>query len=163
MRDLSFTTSAIVAIVSLTAAGLTLAGETLGTGHRCANCRTEEVIEYRDVVVHRCKMVPAKRVTKKTVYEVKEVPFCLHKASLPFGCDCCRECQACARTKKVLVKKEVTCEEPCGTKCEVEEVIERQAFKVCRVIPCGTCQTAPVAPISDVPAPVPVPAVDSGK
>src|SRR5262245_15342802 len=43
----------------------------------CPYC--EGKIVYQDVVSHRCKLVPDKKQIKKTVYEVKEVPFCLHK------------------------------------------------------------------------------------
>lgn len=89
MRDLSNSAALLLTAVVLACTGAAVANDALGIGHGCSHCRVEEVIEYRDVVVHRCKMVPAKKVTKKTVYEVKEVPFCIHKPTLPFGCDCC--------------------------------------------------------------------------
>ncbi len=100
----------------------------------CSHCQGR--IVYRDVVSHRCKLVPDKKQIKKTVYEVKEVPFCLHK--LPPLCshhhgDCCDECAECdcPRYKKVLLKKEIVCEEICTTKCVVEEFVERVPCRVC--------------------------------
>jgi hypothetical protein len=87
-------------------------------------------------IEHSCKLVPETKKIMKTVYEVKEVPYCLKK--LPplcslfhhHGCDCemCAECQ-CPRYKKVLVKKEVVCKEICTTKCVIEE----------HNIPCQPC------------------------
>ncbi len=81
-----------------------------------------------ECVEHFCKLVPEKKQIKKTVYEVQCVPYCLKK--LPpicslfhhHGCDCemCAECQ-CPRYKKVLVKKEVVCQEICTSKCVIEE------------------------------------------
>jgi hypothetical protein len=86
-------------------------------------------VHYQDVITYRCRLVPETRQIKKTVYEVREVPFCLkklpHLCSLHHhGCEDCAECD-CPRFKKVLFKKEVVCEEICGTKCVIEEVIER--------------------------------------
>jgi hypothetical protein len=97
-------------------------------------CPQEQCV-CQDCVTHRCKLVPELKQIKKTVYEVKEVPFCLKK--LPplcslfhhHGCNCeaCAECD-CPRYKKVLVKKEIVCEEVCGTKCVIE------------CVPCQACQ-----------------------
>ena len=91
-----------------------------------------------ECITHSCKLVPETKQIKKTVYEVKEVPYCLKK--LPpicslfhhHGCDCemCAECQ-CPRYKKVLVKKEIVCKEICTSKCVVEE----------HRVPCQPCDT----------------------
>jgi hypothetical protein len=111
---------------------------------RCAECLQEEIV-YQDVVTHRCRLVPDVKQMKKTVYECKEVPFCLHKLPPLFSrhkhdcCDACPECD-CPRYKKVLLKKEIVCEEICGTKCVIEEVIERVPCHVCR--PCPHCSSA---------------------
>jgi hypothetical protein len=99
----------------------------------CPHC--EGQIVYRDVVSHRCKLVPDKKQIKKTVYEVREVPFCLHKLPPLFSHhhDCCDEyleCD-CPRYKKVLIKKGIVCEEICGTKCVIEEFVERIPCRVC--------------------------------
>lgn len=120
------------------------AAELLGPGHhRCQDCEQGpmvESIEYQNVVSHRCKMVDDKKVTKKWVYECKEVPFCLHRVPRVGQCDCCPECQACPRYKRVLIKKEiVVCEEPI-TKCVPEECVETVAVKVCR--PAQPCNNA---------------------
>ena len=98
----------------------------------CPHC--EGQIVYRDVVCHRCKLVPGTKQIKKTIYEVKEVPFCLTKLS-PLHhhgkcCDDCVECD-CPRYKKVLMKKEVVCEEICAPKCVIEEYVERVPCRVC--------------------------------
>jgi len=100
----------------------------------CPHCQGQ--IVYQDVVSHRCKLVPDKKQIKKTVYEVKEVPFCLHKLPPLFSHlhgDCCDECLECdcPRYKKVLIKKEIVCEEICGTKCVIEEFVERIPCRVC--------------------------------
>jgi hypothetical protein len=114
----------------------------LSGGHcpRCGQCQ-EEVV-YQNVVTHRCKMVPDVKQIKKTVYECKEVPFCLHKLPPLFSHhkhDCCDECLECdcPRYKKVLLKKEIVCKEVCGTKCVIEEVVERVPCRVCRA--CQHC------------------------
>jgi hypothetical protein len=64
--------------------------------------------------------VPEWKQIKKTVYEVREVPYCLKKLPPLFSfhkhCDDCAEC-GCVRYKKVLVKKEIVCDEICTTKC----------------------------------------------
>lgn len=93
-----------------------------------------------ECVSYSCKLVPEVKQIKKTVYEVKEVPFCVKK--LPplcslfghhdCGCEPCCECQ-CPRFKKVLVKKEIVCKEICTSKCVIEE------HRVPRCT-CGPCQ-----------------------
>jgi hypothetical protein len=96
---------------------------------------------YQDCVSHSCKLVPDKKQIKKTVYEVKEVPYCLKRLPpilslfhVHRGCDqcgACDECQ-CPRYRKVMVKKEEVCREICTTKCVVEEHVTR--------VPCVPCQ-----------------------
>ena len=110
----------------------------------------------KDCVSHRCVLVPEKKQIKKTIYEVKEVPFCLHKLPPLHGhhhggcCDKCAEC-GCVRYKRVLLKKEIVCEEICTTKCVVEEIPG-----------CGTKAAAmpflppPVASEDQFPVPLPV-------
>lgn len=150
-------------------AGLSYSGAAdLFLGHHCdggkhCRCPMVEEMEWQDVVCHRCKLVEEKKPIKKTVYEVKEVPFCLTK--LPKcgrcgHCDECRECE-CPRYKKVLIKKEITCGETCVIKCVPEEFIERKLVKVCRPAcqcqaPCSNSAQAPgaAAGFTDVPAPV---------
>ena len=72
-----------------------------------------------ECVDYTCKLVPEQKPINKTVYECREVPFCLH--ALPkFGhCDSCPEC-GCVRFKKVLVKKEIIVGYECTTKCVPE-------------------------------------------
>jgi len=95
------------------------------------------------MICHRCVQVSDKREIKKTVYEVHDVPFCLPKLPPLHSlfhkdccCDQCVECQ-CPRYKKVLVKKEIACGEICGTKCMIEEFVERVPCKPCA--PCPQC------------------------
>jgi hypothetical protein len=119
----------------------------------CPHCQGQ--IVYHDVVSHRCKLVPDKKQIKKTVYEVKEVPFCLHKLPPLFShhhgdcCDDCPECD-CPRYKRVLIKREIVCEEVCGTKCVVEEFVERVPCRVC-CPDCPSCGPASQVPGSSVP------------
>jgi hypothetical protein len=121
-----------------------------------APCPQEEVV-YHDVLSHRCKLVPETKQIKKTVYEVQEVPFCLKRLPPLFSHhqhDCCEDCAMCAecacpRYKKVLVKKEVVCKEICGSKCVVEEFVERVPCRSCSA-PCPTCGT-PCAPTCATP------------
>jgi hypothetical protein len=84
-----------------------------------------------DCITHSCRQVPEVKQIKKIVYEVQEVPFCVKKCPPLWtllhakGCDCeaCAEC--CLRYKKVLVKREIVCDEVCTTKCVVEQHVER--------------------------------------
>ncbi|WP_254512322.1 hypothetical protein [Anatilimnocola floriformis] len=147
-------------------------------GHHCGcpHCQVVEEIVYQDVVTHVCKLHPDKKQKKKTVYECKEVPYCVHKLSCPLKhdtcCEQCKECECCARYKKVLIKKEIVVSEECTTKCVPEPVVQRVPVKVCRVIPCAKCAAAgapctqcapapvPAAPATTTPIQVPTPPVD---
>jgi hypothetical protein len=88
---------------------------------------------FQDCVTHSCQFVPEKKQIKKTVYEVKEVPFCAKKLPPLWRLFChqaCDECEACPdcqcpRYKKVLVRKEVVVKEICVAKCVVQEHVER--------------------------------------
>lgn len=127
--------------LGLLTAVLVTTAPVFAAGPPAAPC--SEQICYQDCISHRCQLVPETKQIKKTVYEVHEVPFCLKKlpplCSLLFhrGCECdnCAECD-CVRYKRVLVKKEIVCEEYCVMKCVPEEICERVP---CRVCP-PTCQ-----------------------
>jgi hypothetical protein len=114
----------------------------------CQHCEGQNV--WRDVVCHECKLVPETRQIKKTVYEVREVPFCLHKPPPLFGHHgaCCDECRECGkvRYKKVLLKKEIVCEEICTSKCVVEEFADRVPCREC----CPSCLSNAPPPLKPV-------------
>jgi hypothetical protein len=139
------------------------AGDTCGLacGAGCPPCPQEQTV-YQDVTCHRCKLVPETKQTKKTVYQVQEVPFCLKKLpplfSLLHHHGCCNECERCAecacpRYKKVLVKKEVVCKEICGSKCVPVEFVEK--------VPCRVC-TAPSAACANSASPTCAARVQTG-
>ena len=82
-------------------------------------------------VTHSCQLVPEVKQVKKTVYEVREEPYCLKKLPPILGllhrrCDCCGSCDVCqcVRYRKVLVKKEIVCQEICTSKCVVQEHVQ---------------------------------------
>lgn len=134
--------------VGLLAVPLALVGTSLLLAGDCPHC--QEGTCYREVVTYRCKLVPDHKPIKKTVYECKEVPYCEHKLSR-HG-DCCPECHACPKFKKVLIKREIVVGETCGTKCVPEAVVERIPVPCCR---CGH-QPGPVQAPSPTQAPAPV-------
>jgi len=142
----------IVAIGSAIAATCLTAAELFPHHGRCQNCQVIEETVYQDVITHVCKLHPDKKQTKKTVYSVKEVPFCLHKLTCPLKhdtcCEQCKECECVARYKKVLMKREIVVCEECTTKCVPEEVVTRVPCKVQRVIPCPQCAAACPPPVS---------------
>jgi hypothetical protein len=99
--------------------------------------RVQDQSPCPECVEHRCQVVPVTKQIKKTVYEVKEAPFCIKKLPPLWslfhdrGCsgETCADCQ-CPRYRKVLVQKEIVCKEICTTKCVVEE----------RRVPCQPCE-----------------------
>ena len=140
---------------------LPMAGAGEGNGP-CQNCRAPDGCCYREVVTHRCVLVPDKKPIKKTVYECREVPYCVHRLPKFGHCDCCPECLACPKYKKVLVKREIVVGEICTTKCVVEEVIERLPGPCCH---CGQVSTGVKngadSMVPNEPAPPQPPAVDT--
>lgn len=162
---MSSKTLALLALQTLALVATSGAAELLGPRHHChdgnCNCPMIEEIVYQDVIRHRCKMVEEKKPIKKTVYEVKEVPYCLKKPSKCGHCGHCEECEACVRYKKVLIKKEIVCGETCSLKCVPEEYVERVAVKVCR----PACQAAApcVTPAAAGPVVIPAPVVVDGE
>lgn len=128
----------------------------------CQNCRAPDGCCYREVVTHRCVLVPDIKPVKKTVYECREVPYCEHRLPKFGHCDCCPECQACPKYKRVLVKREIVVGEICTTKCVVEEVIELVAGPCCHCgqIPSGADKTG-IQPGPLGPSPPLPPAADT--
>jgi hypothetical protein len=131
---------------------------TLPGGCPQCQCPHEEIV-FQNVICHRCVLVPDVKQIKKTVYDCKEVPFCLPKVPHIFShfkkpgcCDSgpCVECD-CPRYKKVLLKKEVVCKEIYGHKCVVEEYVQRVPCRVCRQ--CANCCQA--VPTCEMPLPPP--------
>jgi len=67
---------------------------------------------YQDCITHSCKLVPDVKHIKKTVYEVKEEPFCVKKLPPLWSLFCqhqcageiCPDCQ-CPRYRKIHGKK----------------------------------------------------------
>jgi hypothetical protein len=100
----------------------------------CHHCRAPDGCCYRNVISHRCVLVPDRKVIKKTVYECKEIPYCLHRLPKFGECECCPDCLACPRYKKVLVKRDIVVSEICTTKCVVEEFVEQVLEPCCH---CG--------------------------
>jgi hypothetical protein len=133
-----------VAGAALIAASAAADSNLLGdAAYSCPKCK--EGVCYQEIVTYRCKQVPDNKPIKKTVYECREVPYCQHQ--LPhFGHrDCCPECEACPKFKKVLVKKEITVGDSCGTKCVPEKFVERIPVPCCRCgyTPPGSAPTPP--------------------
>lgn len=101
---------------------------------RCQQCQSADGYCFQDVVSHRCVLVPDTKAITKTVYECKEVPYCVHRLPKVGECGGCLDCLACPRYKKILVKREVVVTEICTTKCVVEEFVERVPGPCCH---CG--------------------------
>lgn len=135
-RDPATLATAVLALVgaAVIAASAAAESELLGGGADGACPRCKEGACYQEIVTYRCKQVPDKKPIKKTVYECREVPYCQHKLPRLGHGDCCPECEACPKFKKVLVKKEIVVGETCGTKCVPEKFVERIPVPCCR---CG--------------------------
>lgn len=136
---------------------------------------------YVDVECLVCKMVPDVKKTKKVVYSTKDDPFCIQHTGkpgwiklsdfLPKHCkdglchDDCKEglcnkesCPTCRGpySRKLLVKKEITVEEPI-TKCVVEKEVRQACYTVLKKVPCSSapaCETLPTSSAPVTPAPV---------
>ena len=101
----------------------------------------------KQVVREVCKLVPKKKQVKKIVYATKENPFCLRKGGWKgFRCgqdDCGKDaggiCPKCKGPypRKILVKTEITCEEP-TMECVIEKVVETVPCTVWRKVPCDS-------------------------
>jgi hypothetical protein len=98
----------------------------------CPHCGATFDCCYEQRVVARCRLQEDVKKVKKTVYEMREVPYCQKRLTCG-KCDC-PECQACPHYKRVLVKKEITCGEKCETKCVPEETLEWVPVPCCK---CG--------------------------
>jgi hypothetical protein len=129
----------------------------------CPHCAGDVVCG--DPVTHRCVVVPARKQLTKTVYEVREVPFCLPKLPSLLGhlrkcCSACPECD-CPRYRKVLLKKQVVCEEVCVHACVVKEVVQQVPAKACGpgclhcgdVLPPVVFKPSPAIPMPPLPSP----------
>ena len=119
-------------VTAVTSAGLATASDCFQGDGCCAPAIQKQCVARPDV----------KKVTTP-VYAVKEVDYCVRKYCFldlfrhgcGSPCDTCNACAPCGtpRVKRVLIKKERTCEEP-TTKCEVEHVL---CPTPCQS-PCGT-------------------------
>jgi len=137
-----FGTSLALVLGLLVAQAATAGEECCGGPERCGRCGCQAACQKY------CKVVPADKEIKKTVWVVKCEDFCAPLPGLPCGrgCGCgacgedqcaeqCAQCDGkgcgacsggscirpqcgCVRTKKTLEKKEVTCKIPCW-KCVV--------------------------------------------
>lgn len=128
------------------------AGDQFGA---CQRCAAPDGCCYYQVTKYRCVLVPDTKQIKKTVYECRDVPYCEHRLPKFGHYECCPECAACPKFKKVMVKREVVVAEVCGTKCVVEAYCE-QVPGPCRH--CGV-PSGPPSPPPYVDAPVPPPAL----
>ncbi len=135
-------------LLSLLVGGVVLGASLTARANNCPQCGRQDTCCYQDVVTYRCKIVPDNKPIKKTVYECKQVPYCDHQLPKFGHGDCCPQCQTCPKYKHVLIKKDVVCGETCGTKCVVEQVVERVPTTChrCRQVPCdGNPPAAPTA------------------
>lgn len=96
---------------------------------------------FTEVVRFQCKVVPDVKKVKKINYSTKDDPFCVRKGLSCGDCEKCLTCQG-PHCRKILVKTEVTCEEP-TTKCVVEKIVELVPCKVWKKVPCTTTTTLP--------------------
>lgn len=96
-----------------------------------------------DCECYYCQQITETKKIKKTVYTIKNVPFCLHQLPGLLHHGCCPECECQPRFKKVLVKKEVVVCETCIHKCTPV-----------KAPPCEACLTQPANDTHAMPAPV---------
>ena len=68
-----------IILFAIASAAYLSAADLLPGHHKCPHCQVIEETVYKDVITHRCKLHPDVKQTKNTVYDVNEVPFCLHK------------------------------------------------------------------------------------
>ncbi len=161
-RDPMALATALLAVVGAAVIAASAAAESEmvagAAGGGCPRCK--EGVCYQEVVTYRCKQVPDNKQEKKIVYECREVPYCQHKLPRLGHGDCCPECEACPKFKKVLVKKEIVVGETCGTKCVPEKFVERIPVPCCR---CGYSPpgaiTSPASPAASATEPATLPAV----
>jgi hypothetical protein len=122
---------------------------------------------WPECVDYTCKLVPEQKPIKKTVYECREVPFCLHELPRFGHCDSCPQC-GCVRFKKVLVKKEIIVGYECATKCVPEALppsgpskgVQQAAAPVVQeYYNGGDLTNLPQAAIPAPPAPAPAPSL----
>ncbi len=123
----------ILSLVAMVALGSHQAYSQEPNGECCEKCGCEEGGKFVEVTQTRCKMVAEKVPVKKKVYECKEVPYCEHALPGLGKSHCCPKCEACGKTKTVLIKKEIKCGEKTEMKCVTEEV------KVLVPVPCPKC------------------------
>lgn len=104
---------------------LSLCGARIVQGGGFCRCRSKERCEPCPPR-HVCEQVCTKKPITKTVYRVKQVPYCRHNCP----CDSCRECNgvcdACVCYRTVLMKKTVKVGEE-----EVAECKPREACSEC--------------------------------
>lgn len=101
---------------------LTTAGAALRAGDPPCEpgYRWAEEVRYKEAVRYVCKTVPDVKKVTKTVYSTKDDPFCLPGSG--------------PHPRKILVKTEVTTEEP-TTKRVVEKVVELVPYTVKTKVP----------------------------
>jgi hypothetical protein len=109
-----------VILAGLTTLALASGIQAAGKCAHSSECGCEHATCYT------CRAVPDVKPIKKTIYECKLVPFCVHRPSHAGHCDRCEQCdqcEACPRFMKVLVKREIVVGHTCGTKCVAEEAL----------------------------------------
>lgn len=101
-----------------------------------------EEVRYKEVVRYACREVADVKKVTKVVYTTKDAPFCLRTGAVRSdhqpGCGSCAACKG-PYSRKVLVKTEITTEEP-TTKCVVERIVETVPYKVMCKVPVGAAQ-----------------------
>lgn len=110
----------------------------------CCKCRRE--CQSCEAPRQICEEVCETKPIMKTVYRVKEIPYCRHKCPRSCCKECSCACDPCVYTRKVLSKKSVKVGEEKVTTCVVRNV-------------CAECMpTAPEStPLPPIPQSVPTP------